>query len=47
MLDFEDYEARMHKLLRRQYGETLTLAGGAAPAKVSIGRIRLPPPAIR
>lgn len=34
VLDFEDYEARMHKLLRRQYGERLTLAGGGAPAKV-------------
>ena len=35
VLDFEDYEPRMHKLLRRQYGDKLRLADGAAPAKVT------------
>jgi O-6-methylguanine DNA methyltransferase len=35
VLDFEDYEPRMHKLLRRQYGDNLRLVDGAAPAKVT------------
>lgn len=34
VLDFEDYEARMHKLLSRQYSAEPTLVGGGAPAKV-------------
>jgi O-6-methylguanine DNA methyltransferase len=35
-LDFEDYEARMLRLLGRHYGD-FTLTGGAAPAAVTQG----------
>lgn len=31
-LDFEDYEARMHELLRLHYGAAVSLSHGAAPA---------------
>ena len=41
VLDFTDYEARMHRLLERQYGEggfSLTQARGSSPAAAVLGR---------
>jgi methylated-DNA-[protein]-cysteine S-methyltransferase len=33
-LDWSDYEARMHRLLQRHYGSTLTLSDGAVPKAI-------------
>jgi methylated-DNA-[protein]-cysteine S-methyltransferase len=41
VLDFTDYEARMHRLLARQYGKagfSLTAARGASPAAAILAR---------